>query len=118
MQFHRKIRDSLFRRALLAAAALGGLLFFAGAPSAKAQDWGECNRRAAYADWRYHQAVVHFGFYSPEAGYWRHERFEAFVRLDRLRRYEWRERAWREHEWREYHHHHHHHDWDDDGDRD
>lgn len=122
MQLYKKIRHLMFR-ALLAATLLAGFLLLVGTPSAKANDWDDCNRRAAYADWRYHEAVVHFGFYSPEARYWWHERHEAFERLEFYRR-EWRERAWREHEWREHEWrehewrrpHHHHRDWDDDDD--
>ena len=117
MRLHKRIWNSLLTRMLLAGVLLGGFVLFAGAPSAKANDWDDCNRRAAYADWRYHDAVVHFGFYSPEARYWRHERYEAFARLEWYRRQEWRERAWREHEWREHEwreHHRRHRDWDDD----
>jgi hypothetical protein len=121
MQLRKRIFHSMLSRMLIAATLFGGLLLFASAPSAKANDWDDCNRRAAYADWRYHQAVVHFGFYSPEARYWRHERYEAFARSEFYRRHEWRERAWREHEWRENkwrEHHRHYRDRDGDWDRD
>jgi hypothetical protein len=121
MQLHKKIWNSMFSRVLLAATMLGGFLLFAVTPSAKANYWDDCNRRAAYADWRYHEAVVHFGFYSPEARYWRHERHEAFEELERYRRHAWREHAWREHEWREHEwreHHRHYRDRDDYWDRD
>jgi hypothetical protein len=93
----------VFDKAALATAALGGFLLFAGAPSAKANDWDDCNRRATYADWQLRVSIGHFGYYSPQASYWRHERHEAYERLERYRRREWREREWREHEWREHH---------------
>jgi len=125
MRLHKHLLKSVFGKAALATAALSGFLLFAGAPSAKANDWDDCNRRAAYADWRLHISIEHFGYYSPEAGYWRHERHEAYERLEWYRRHqwrahEWREREWREHEWREHHHdydgyrYRHHHDWDRD----
>jgi hypothetical protein len=106
-------------KAFLATAILGGFLLFAGAPSAKANYWDDCNRRVAYTDWRLHEAIVHFGYYSPEANYRRYQRHEAYEALERYRRYEWRERAWREwreHEWREhrrYERHRYHYDDDD-----
>ena len=103
MQLHKRFLKSVFGKAALAAAALSGFLLFACAPSAKANDWDDCNRRAAYADWRLHVSVEHFGYYSPQASYWRHERHEAYERLERYRRQKWREREWREHERREHH---------------
>ncbi len=103
MQVHKHLMKSVFGKTTLAAAVLSGFLFFAGAPSAKANDWDDCNRRAAYAEFRLHQSIAYFGYYSPQAAYWRHERHEAYERLERYRRHEWREREWREHEWREHH---------------
>src|SRR6266851_1855828 len=108
MRLHEHLLKSVFGKAALATAALSGFLLFAGTPSAKANEWDDCNRRAAYADWRLHVSIEHFGYYSPEAGYWRHERHEAYERVERYRRHpwrahEWREREWREHEWREHH---------------
>ncbi len=100
MQLHKHLLRSAFGKAFLATAALGGFLLFAGAPSAKANDWDDCNRRAAYADWRLQESIEHFGYYSPQARYWRHERHEAYERLEHNRR---DERRWREHEWREHH---------------
>jgi len=38
---------SLFRKAALASAFLGGFLLFAGAPGAKANAWDDCHRRPA-----------------------------------------------------------------------
>jgi hypothetical protein len=90
-------------QAVLAGALLGGLLLFAGAPSAKANDWDNANRRVACSEWRLHEAIESFGYYSPEARYWRHERHEAYEQLERYRRYEWRERRRSEQEWGEHH---------------
>jgi hypothetical protein len=101
MQWHKRFLKSVFGKAALLAVALSGFLLFAGAPTAKANDWDDCNRRAAYADWRLHEAIEHFGYYSPEARYWRHERHEAYERLEHFR-HEWRESEWREHERREW----------------
>src|SRR5207245_10554577 len=64
--------------------------------------WDSCNRRLAYVEFRLHESIVYFGYYSPQANYWRHERHEAFEELERYRRREWREREWREREWREH----------------
>jgi hypothetical protein len=79
MQTHTHLLKSVFGKAALAAAALGGFLFLAGAPSAQAHDWDD-HRRAAirYDDWRLREAIERHGFYSREANYWRHERHEAF----------------------------------------
>jgi len=118
IELHKHLLKSVFGKILLATAALGGFLLFAGAPSAKANDWDDCNRRAAYSNWRLHESIEHFGYYSPQATYWRHERHEAYAQLQRYRRQEWRERAWREHEWREHHRDHHDHRYYRDRDRD
>jgi hypothetical protein len=92
MKLHTYLLHSVFGKTALATAALGGFLLFAGAPSAKANDWDDCNRRAAYSDWRYHEAMERFGRYSRDARYWAHERHEAYERLEHAR-----------HEWREHH---------------
>ncbi len=76
----------------LATAVLGGFLLFAGAQTAKANDWDDGNRRVAYTDWRLHESIERYGYYSPQANHWRHERHEAYERL-----------AHRRHEWREHH---------------
>jgi len=70
---------SILGKTTLAALALGGFLCFAGAPAAKANPWDDCNRRVAYINMRYRQAVDHFGPYSHAARYWAHERHEAVV---------------------------------------
>ena len=65
------MRLHLFRffaaKAMTATALLGGFLLFAGAGPAKANASVDCNRRVAYTDWRYHEAVEHFGPYSSAA---------------------------------------------------
>ena len=78
-------------KAMTVTAVLGGFLLFAGAGPAKANASADCNRRVAYTDWRYHEAVEHFGPYSSAARHWAHEHHEA---LERCARYE---RQWREH---------------------
>src|SRR5260370_32456559 len=95
IQLYKHLMKSIFGKAALAAVALSGILLFAGTPSAKANDWDDCNRRVTYAEFRLHQSIVYFGYYSPQAAYWRHERHEAYERLERYRRQEWREREWR-----------------------
>ena len=110
MQLHKHFLKSVFGKAALATAALSGFLLFAGAPAAKANDWDDCNRRAAYAEFRLHESIAYFGYYSPQANHWRHERHEAYERLERYRRPERREREWRDRERRERHR-------DDDGRR-
>jgi hypothetical protein len=69
---------SLLPNAALAALALGGLLFFAGAPRASANPSDDCHRRLAYANLRYDQAVRRYGPYSPAARHWAFERHEAY----------------------------------------
>jgi hypothetical protein len=105
MRVHKHLVKSTLGKAALVAVALSGFLLFAGAPSAKANDWDNSNRRVAYAEFRLHQSIVYFGYNGPQAAYRRHERHEAYEQLERYRRHEWREREWREHEWREHHHH-------------
>jgi len=80
---------SFLGKTALATAALGFFLA-AGAPAAKANDWDDCNRRVAYTEWRYHEAVERFGPYSRDARHWAHERHEAYERQAHLR-HEYRE---------------------------
>src|ERR1700730_3767939 len=76
MQLHTHLK-SRFAKAALAAAALGGFLFFVGAPGAAARDHDDYRRPAArYDDSRLREAREDHGFYSPQANYWRHERNE------------------------------------------
>ena len=72
-----KVFKSMFGKAAIATAVLGGALFFAGAPNAQAN---ERDRIVRYDNFRVHEAIVHRGFYSPRANYWRIERREAFAR--------------------------------------
>jgi hypothetical protein len=69
-----------FLKTALATFALGGFLFLAGAPAAKAYDRDDCYRRVNYTEMRYRQAVERFGPYSREARHWAHERHEAYER--------------------------------------
>ena len=75
------MRLHLFRsfsgKGMTATAVLGGSLLFAGAGPAEANALADCNRRVAYTDWRYHEAVEHFGPYSSAARHWAHEHHEA-----------------------------------------
>jgi len=78
------------RKVLAATVALGGFFLFAGVAPAKANAWDDCNRRVAYTDSRYHEAVERFGPYSSAARHWAHEHHEALERCARS------ERGWRE----------------------
>ena len=78
-------------KAVALTAVLGGFLLFAGVRPAKADASADCNRRVAYTDWRYHEAVEHSGPYSSAARHWAHEHREALKRCARF------EREWREH---------------------
>jgi hypothetical protein len=93
MQLHRHLLKSVFGKAALAAAALGGFLFFAGAPGAQAHDRDDCRRAVRYDDRRLRDAIEDHGYYSRQADHWRHERHEALERCwrgdrdDRWHRY-------------------------------
>lgn len=71
------VLKSMFGKAAIATAVLGGALFFAGAPNAQAN---ERDRIVRYDNFRVHEAIVHRRFYSPRVNYWRIERREAFAR--------------------------------------
>ena len=86
-----KLPALLFRstlgKTMIAALALGGFLFFAGAPAAKQPILGTtaiaaCRIRTCDTT----QAVERFGPYSPAARHWAFERHEAY---DHCRR-DWR----------------------------
>ena len=83
MRIAKGLGNALFGRAALAAAALSGLLFLAGAPAANAADRDNCERRIAKADYKLHEAIEHHGYYSRQAEHWRHERREAYERCER-----------------------------------
>jgi hypothetical protein len=102
-----RLKNSLFGKTALAAAALAGFLMFTGVPRLRAED---CQRRIARADHRLHEAIEHHGRQSRQAERRRHELHEA-------REYCWSagHRWWDEHERRW----HTDRDWDDhDHDRD
>ncbi len=84
MKFLKFNLFSILGKTSLAAAAFGFFLA-AGAPAAKANDWDDCNRRVAYTDMRYREAVERFGPYSHDARHWAHERQEAYARQAHLR---------------------------------
>jgi hypothetical protein len=89
--------NKFFGKAMLAAAAFLGLVVFAGAPNARADDDHDrdCQRRIAKVDHKLHEAVEHHGWDSRQADRARRELHEA------------RERCWNErHRW-----------WDEDGHR-
>jgi hypothetical protein len=99
-----------FTRVTLAAAALLGMLAFAGAPRASAESYDSCQRRIAKADHRLHEAVEHHGWNSRQADRARHDLHEARERCWNERRRWWDEDGHRWHADR---------DWDDhDHDRD
>jgi hypothetical protein len=84
-----------FQRTLLLTVWLVGLLAFAGAPRASAEDYDACQRRIAKADHQLHEAIEHHGWGSRQADHARHDLQEA------------RARCWNEaHRW-----------WDEDGHR-
>jgi hypothetical protein len=79
------VLKSMFGKAVLAAAVLGGALCFAGASSAQAderdrgRDRDRIVRSDDYRDYRFHEDVRR-GYYNPRANDWRVERREAFAR--------------------------------------
>lgn len=78
MQLHTHLMKSVFGKSILAAAALGGFLFFGGASSAQAREWHDNDHRVVrYDDRRVQEVIVNRGYYSPRAEYLRHERREA-----------------------------------------
>lgn len=85
---------------VLPGAMLLVLALFAGAPRAKADDWDDCNRRIARANWQLHEAVEDYGYDSRQARHWRHELHEAYERQEHLRR-KYRKQQWRDREWRD-----------------
>jgi hypothetical protein len=65
------IFKSIFGKAALATAVLGGALCFAGAPNAQANERDRIVRR---------EVVIHREFYGPRVDHRRFERREVFVR--------------------------------------
>jgi hypothetical protein len=72
-----RAKKSFWGRTALAAAALAGALTFIGAPVARADDDGGCQRRIAKADHHLHQAAERHGWQSEQAEKARHELREA-----------------------------------------
>jgi hypothetical protein len=72
MRMHTHLWKSVLGKAALATVALGGFLFFGGAPSAQANDRDRDDYRheERYENLRRHEAYEH--------RYWQHERREAF----------------------------------------
>jgi hypothetical protein len=94
MKLDRPLWKSVFGKTALAAATLTGLLFFAGAPSAKAADRNRCEGRIAHTEYHLREAIEDHGYYSRQANHWRHERREAYEHCYRERdRYERRYRG-------------------------
>jgi hypothetical protein len=89
MEANKFSLKKLFLRTTLAAAALSGLLLFAGTSSAEARDLDGCQRRVNRAEWRLDEAVRHHGFYSREARFRREELREERARCFRRHR-DWR----------------------------
>ena len=88
MQLHTYLRKSLFGKAALATAALGGLFLFSGAPNAQAADRDDHDRRVARSEYRWNDAYAdrddyHRGFYDSRENHWRNERRGAYQRFDR-----------------------------------
>jgi hypothetical protein len=80
MKWHTCVLKSMFGKAALAAAALGGFMLFGGATNAQAAPAYAYSRPVVrYDNYRVHEAVVRRGYYSPAANCWRYERHEAFV---------------------------------------
>ena len=57
MNTFRKIGPKRFGKATVAAALLGSFLVFAGAPSAKANNWDDEDRRIDRTEWKLRQAI-------------------------------------------------------------
>jgi hypothetical protein len=98
-----------FGRALLVAAVLSVLLFFAAVPRAHADNRARCQQRIEKAEARFYEAVRRHGEHSRQAIDRRHD-----LNAER-------ERCWREHHaWWDAHEHrwHNERDWDHDRDHD
>jgi len=98
MPLQRKFAKACFAR-LLPGVILAALALFVGAPRAKADDWDDCNRRIAYANWQLHEAIEDHGYDSRQARHWRHELHEEYEHQEHLRR-KYRNDQWNR-EWRD-----------------
>jgi hypothetical protein len=72
MQLH--MWKSVLGKAALATAALGGFLFFSGAPSAQARDWDGYRRPVVR-----HEVIVNRGYFGPRVEYVGPVRHEVFI---------------------------------------
>lgn len=66
-------KEKIIGQAFVAAAALAGILLFAGAPAAAAHGRDKCGRDIARAERKLDESVARHGFYSRQAQHWRHE---------------------------------------------
>jgi hypothetical protein len=80
MQWQKCVLKSIFGKAALAAAVLGGFMLFGGASNTQASSYLYSRPVVRYDNYRVHAAIVRHGYYSPAANYWRYERHESFVR--------------------------------------
>ena len=105
MPLREHLQQSLFGKAALATAALGGFLLFAGAPQAQAADHRDsCERRIAKTERKLYDAIEDDGYYSKQANHWRHERQEARERCyGRDYRYRYYDRDNRRYDRDDYH---------------
>ena len=90
MQRHTQPK-SVWKKAALAAVALGGLLCFGGVASAQAHDRDDYRPNVRYYDNHLRDAIEDHGYYSRQANYWRHERHEAIERHEAFE-HGWRDR--------------------------
>jgi hypothetical protein len=101
-----KGKKNFLGRTLLVPAAFLGMLAFAGAPRASADNYDKCQRRIAKEEHRLHEAVEDHGWYSRQADHARHELREARERCWNERHRWWDEdrRCWRyDRDWDDYH---------------
>lgn len=93
--------QNMFRlgKMAIATAALG-LVLFAGASTARADDGDgyRYRRQVQYTEWRAREAAERFGYYSREARHWRHENREARERLEHFRREQWKHHRYRDYD--------------------
>jgi DNA-binding IclR family transcriptional regulator len=74
MNMRHRINLGNWKSIACTAALATGLVLFAGAPGARAD---ECRERLVRADHRLHEAIEHHGWESRQAEHWRHELHEA-----------------------------------------
>lgn len=74
MELRKQVIKSVIGKAALATAALGGFLFFSGAPSAQGRDWNDYRRPIVRRE-----VIVNRGYFGPRAEYFAPGRHEVFV---------------------------------------